>query len=389
MSKPRNWIGLIIFLSITMPFANDVFVPSLPALAQIFHTQKVQLMLSVFMFGAMLVQFIAGPCADRFGRKPVFIISLSMYVVGSTIALFAHDLTMMLVARFIQALGCGFIIPGCMAVLRDSYHEKKLLHKMSTLLGFILVGTALAPLFGSYIQVYFGWQGNFFLLLVLGVLALLTMIFYFNETLLQKNEHAIRWRYLFKKYAEIITHRQYLGNLFAGAFTYAGLFGYLAAAPFLFITQLHISIQLYGWFFTSTAIVIGISTFAIPQLNKIFSEKFLLIIGASIVVLSGVFTYYYNIHYKMQPYILLAAMNFFAVGAAFVRSIAATAAVRLFPSQNAGVAGTLFNQSMFFAGSLSTGFLSIIPDTITNFSLLLIVVGIISVLAVVLLIKDQ
>jgi DHA1 family bicyclomycin/chloramphenicol resistance-like MFS transporter len=387
MTNTKNWIGLIIFISLTMPFANDVFVPSLPALTQIFHTDRVQLMLSVFMFGAGLVQFVAGPCADRYGRKPILIISLSIYVLGSMIALLSNSLNMMLVARFIQALGCGFVIPGCMAILRDSYHKTQLLKKMSVLLGFILIGTALAPLFGSYLQIYFGWRGNFFFLLLLGVLALLIIIFQFEETLAEKNEHAIRWGYLFKKYFEIITHRQYLANLFAGAFTYAAMFGYLAAAPFLFISELHISIQLYGWFFTSTAVVIGIATFLVPYLNEHISEKIILLIGTTIITFSGLFIFYYSAHYTMSPWLLVSVMNIFAVGMAFVRAIAATSAVRLFPAQNAGVAGTLFNQSLFFAGSVSTGMLSLIQDTINNFSILLIVTGMLAISAVIFLLK--
>lgn len=255
MHKLNRWLPLVLSICLLAPFSNDVFVPSLPEIARIFQTDKTQLLISTFMLGLASAQIFYGPLSDRFGRKPILIIGLSIFILASVAVMFAKSFDHLLVARFAQALGACCTMPSAMSILRDSYPHDKLLKPISYLMGSVIIGPMIAPVFGSYLAAYFGWRGSFAFLLALGIFYWLIVVFLFKETLSEKNHHALHFKHIFKVYSSLLKHRTYTGFLLTAAFMYAGIFSYVAAAPFIFIHIFQIPVKDFGWYFLLFAVV--------------------------------------------------------------------------------------------------------------------------------------
>ena len=130
----------------------------------VFNTNHVGLCLTVFLAGLAVAQPIYGPLSDRFGRKPVLLAGLIIFLLGSLITISSINFNFFLCGRFVQALGACASIITCLAVVRDTQHETKLAKVIGIMMAVIGICPAVAPLFGSYLTHGFGWKANFFLL---------------------------------------------------------------------------------------------------------------------------------------------------------------------------------------------------------------------------------
>ena len=127
MSRPVL-IALIPALVMLGPFTNNVMVPFLPSVASGLQItfSGAQLILSVFMVGFAAGQLFVGPTSDRFGRKPVLVISLSLFVVASGLCAISPDLATLSVARLLQALGASASMSVGRAIVRDSFSSDRI-----------------------------------------------------------------------------------------------------------------------------------------------------------------------------------------------------------------------------------------------------------------------
>ena len=158
----------------------DLFVPSFPELQSQFHLSPfwVEALLSVNFVGYCLSLFFVGALADRYGRKPIILLGLMTFIIGSVLCLWAATYSFLLAGRFLQ--GIGIAAPAILSflIIADSYPLKKQQFFMAMLNGVMNISVAVAPIVGSYITLYFHWQGNFMALLLLGLTTLIMTILF-------------------------------------------------------------------------------------------------------------------------------------------------------------------------------------------------------------------
>src|SRR5581483_3178326 len=143
--------------------AMHMFVPALPAVAREFSASPgtVQLTLTVYLIGIAGGQLVYGPFSDRFGRRPVLIACLSVFLAATAVAAFATQLGLLIAARFVQAVGaCGGLVLG-RAMVRDGATPDQAARQLALLVMVMTAAPALAPLIGGEIQVLLGWRGIF------------------------------------------------------------------------------------------------------------------------------------------------------------------------------------------------------------------------------------
>ena len=166
------------------PLAINIIVPSLPGIAREFGSDYgvTQLALSLFLASMALFLVVVGPLADAFGRRPVLVSGLGLFVAASIAAWLAPSIHMLIGARVVQAMGAGACMVISRAIIGDLYDRER----AASMMGYVTMAYGLAPMFapviGGTIDQWYGWRLSFVLLAVVGGAVSLLAWFVLPET---------------------------------------------------------------------------------------------------------------------------------------------------------------------------------------------------------------
>jgi len=250
--RNQAWIlPLLGALCVVTPFAIDMYLPTFATIAQEFHTTTSQISLSIstYFIGFAIGQLFYGPLLDRFGRKRPLYVGLVAYILCSFGCALAPNLKMLIALRFLEALGGCVAQVGAIAMVRDFFPVNQSAKIFSLL--FLMIGTSplLAPTIGSAIVSSLGWRWIFG---ALAAIAFVILIFVF--TVLpegHKPDHSVslRARPILEGFWNIFRNPQFLTYTLAGAFSFAGLLGFVAGSPTLFMDGFHMGAKAFGMVF--------------------------------------------------------------------------------------------------------------------------------------------
>lgn len=277
-------LSVIAFLTMVValgPISTDLYLPSLPAIGEAFGTgtSEVQLTLSVFLVGFAVSQLIYGPLSDRYGRRPVLLLALLIYLAATVACGLAGSIEELVVARFFQALGaCAGPVVG-RAVVRDVFGRDRSARVLSYMALAMALAPAIGPVIGGYLEINFGWRANFVALGVFGVLSLAGIWALLPETNLYPDPSAAKPRKLLANYASLVKDPLYLGYVFLCTFSYAGIFAYISGSSFILIEGLGLSPSAFGWCFSAIVVGYMAGTFASGRLTQRLGINRMILIG--------------------------------------------------------------------------------------------------------------
>lgn len=231
-AKMAKLLFLIIILTAVGQMTQTMYVPSIPAMAQDFAVQSsyLQAVMAAYLIPYGLSQFIYGPLSDRIGRRPVILMGMTIFLIGTLAALFAPSFELFLLASVIQ--GCGTGCGGAMSrtVTRDCY-EGEALHKANSLISMgTIFSPLIAPVLGGYLSTIFNWEASYLFLLVFGAIVTLAILNMFSETLPEeKRRHDRVW----DSYRYVLGNHRFQGYVFCLISTFAGIAVFEAAAGVL------------------------------------------------------------------------------------------------------------------------------------------------------------
>lgn len=141
-TTPPHILTLVIATAVSA-LATNVFLPSLPGIARHFEADYAvaQLTVSIYLAATAFLQLGIGPASDRFGRRPVMLACLGIFVVGSVAALWAPTIEILLAARVLQAFSAAGMVLG-RAIVRDTVDTDE----AASRIGYITMGMALVPM---------------------------------------------------------------------------------------------------------------------------------------------------------------------------------------------------------------------------------------------------
>lgn len=230
----------------------NIFLPSLPGMAKWFGAPYALMQLSVALYLALssVLQIAIGPISDRFGRRPVILWALVLFLLATVGTLLAPNATVFLVFRMMQAVvAAGMVLSR--AVVRDMVSD----NEAASMIGYVTMGMSLVPMIGPVIggvlDEAFGWQANFGLLLALGLVVLGLAWADLGETATVKR---ISFGQQLRSYPGLLASRRFWGYCGAAAFASGCFYAYLGGAPFVGNQVYHLSSSKIGLLFAITAI---------------------------------------------------------------------------------------------------------------------------------------
>jgi len=233
------------------PLAMDIYLASMPSMTRALAAtpEQVQLTLSLYMYGWGASQIFVGPLADRFGRRPALIAGLAVFVAASAVCAASRTIETLIAARVVQAIGMAAVAVVPRAIVRDLYSGDRAA-KMLSLMGVVLgIAPIVAPIIGSHLHVWFGWQANFIFVAGYGAIALFCVVTALPETIKARNKRATDPAVVLANCRRLLHSRKYVGYLLVAAFSSSGLFAFLAGSAFAFVTVIGTGERGFGLLF--------------------------------------------------------------------------------------------------------------------------------------------
>ena len=259
LSQPRffdrktqpSMFTLVLLASVSM-LAMNSFLPSLPGMAVHFGTTTAIMGLSVAIYlgSSAVLQILVGPLSDKIGRRPALLWSLGIFIFASFACVFAQNTIVFMILRAIQAFAaCAMVLSR--AIVRDTSDTQKSASKIA----YISMGMAITPMFapalGGFLDNWFGWRANFWMIGGVGTLIWVVTYFDQGETVPPSTQG---FQKQLKEYTELLASRRFWGYCLASAFGAGAFFAYLGGGPFVGSIVFNLSPEKLGIYFGAPAI---------------------------------------------------------------------------------------------------------------------------------------
>lgn len=230
MQQPgKGFLVWLAGLSVLGFLATDMYLPAFSAIQQDLNTSaaSVSASLSLFLAGFAIGQLFWGPLSDRYGRKPILLTGLAIFAISCLGMLWVRDATLMLVLRFIQAIGVCAAAVTWQAMVTDYYPAQRTNRIFATIMPLVGLSPALAPLLGSWLLAHLEWQAIF---ATLFAIALLLMVPALRLKPVVRPQGDVREKLTFMT---LLRSREYSGNVLIYAACSASFFAWLTGSPFI------------------------------------------------------------------------------------------------------------------------------------------------------------
>lgn len=283
---------MMVFISVISAFpmmATDIYIPALPTIKDELNAsvELVNLTVSSFFLIISLSGLIFGPLSDRFGRKPVIMISLILYVIASLGCAFSLNIYSLIAARLFQSVGCAGGMAVSTAIIKDFFPPDKK-EKAFAIIGAITgLVPVTAPILGAWILVFTSWRGAFIVLTLMGFVALIFALFY-KETNHDLSEDTIPAS--LGKLFVVLFNPSFTRLVFLFALAPLGMMAFVGISSFIFQQTFGLSKQAYSYYFAANAIVSGVAAYSYIRISQ-FIKPLVIITGSFVLsIVSGTLT---------------------------------------------------------------------------------------------------
>ncbi|WP_363323342.1 multidrug effflux MFS transporter [uncultured Duncaniella sp.] len=347
----KYYFFLVIFLGMLSafgPFVTDMYLPTLPSMADVFHTTPslVQMGLATSMLGLAVGQIFFGPLSDKYGRKAVLVSAMILFAVSTVASIYSPSIEFFNICRFLQGLGGSGGIVLSRSVATDCYSGRELA-KMLAIIGAVNgIAPVTAPVIGGLVSEAVGWQGIFWILFGIGAVILLMCLIF-------KESHAKEKRYtgsvmsLLSKFPDIFKLKYFVVYTLMYAFTCGVLFSYISSASFIIQNHFGFSELQFAIIFGVNALGIGVGSAMSLKFRKMPNAA---LFGASGIALSAILQgVVYLLLPTFWPYEILTFIMLVSIG--FILTSATTLAMDE-GRQMVGTASAIFGASGFLFGGI-------------------------------------
>jgi DHA1 family bicyclomycin/chloramphenicol resistance-like MFS transporter len=361
-TKQNSSIGIVVILGLLamlMPLSIDMYLPALPVIASEFGVPagSAQMTLSTYILGFAIGQLFYGPMADSIGRKPVVLGGTLVFAVAAIACALSQTIDHLIWMRFVHGLSAAAASVVINALMRDIYPKEEFSRMMSFVMLITTIAPLIAPMVGGAVLVWFSWHYIFWILAIAALLASAMIFFLIHETLPVERRQKFHLRTTIGNFATLFRHKRVLSYMLASGFSFAGMFSFLSAGPFVYIELNHVAPQHFGYYFAINILFLFIMT--------IINSRFVRRVGALNMFRTGLY-----VQFAMAIWLVISSQfdfGFWALVlgvAAFVGCVSMVSSNAMavildeFPHM-AGTASSLAGTFRFGIGALTGALLSI------------------------------
>ncbi|WP_439690790.1 multidrug effflux MFS transporter [Curtobacterium sp. SP.BCp] len=279
-------LALIVGVS---PFATDMYIPALPAIARDLATTPgaVQLSLTAFLVAFAVGQLLAGPVSDGIGRRPLMLVGTAVFALASVGCALAPDAVTLVIARVLQGLaGAAGAVAG-RAMVSDVTDGPRMAKVFGTLAAINAIGPVVAPLAGGAVLAVASWRLMFVVLAALGVVFFVFVVLRFHETLPRERRGGVGFSANRDRIRQLLAIGRFRAYVLTGVLSTIGFFAYIATSSFVFQTQYGFSEGLYTLVFATNASMMIVTTLVFRRVVGRWSEDGLLSFGLAVGTLGA------------------------------------------------------------------------------------------------------
>jgi len=299
-SRQNSSLGIVFILGLLamlMPLSIDMYLPALPVIAAEYGVPagSAQMTLSTYILGFAVGQLFYGPMADSFGRKPVVLGGTLIFAFAAMACALSSTIDQLIAMRFVHGLAAAAASVVINALMRDIYPKEEFSRMMSFVMLVTTVAPLVAPMVGGAVLVWFTWHYIFWILAVMALLACGMIYFLIHETLPVERRQKFHLRTTVGNFATLFRHKRVLSYMLASGFSFAAMFSFLSAGPFVYIELNHVSPQHFGYYFALNIVFLFIMT--------IINSRFVRRVGALNMFRTGLW-----IQFAMAVWMVVTAL---------------------------------------------------------------------------------
>ena len=290
-----------------------------------------------FLFFALGMLFM-GPLSDKYGRKPVLLSGLGIYMISSIFCALSVNIEMLIFFRITQAIGAGAMVAVSTAIVKDSFNDSERPRIIALIQMLSVFAPTLAPIVGAVIIKYLNWQMTF---IVLAFIVLLSASFaiMFKETLSKDKKFEGNILQTFTSLGSIYKNKPFMVFLFATGCTAAIYLAFIAISSYIYIDFFNLTETQYSLFFAFNSIILIVGPSIYLKVKDKLTPRQIVLYSFGTIMLGGVLTILVG---SYSPFIFVLTFLPITFSNSFLRAFSANVLLGQ-KEMNAGAAASVIN----------------------------------------------
>ena len=371
----KGTLAFIALISAFPPLSTVLYLPALPQMVEVLNTTQtsVNMTLSLFFLFYSVGLLFWGPLSEKFGRKPILLSGLTIYVCASVFCAFSQHVEQLIVGRIIQALGGSAGTVVATAMVKDLYSGREREKVMATIMSMVIIAPMVAPVLGALLLKYTSWRIIFLMLAAIGAIALLIGVF-FRETLSRKFTGSVIGSWC--RLLVVLKNLGFSTLLLIFSLAPIALMAFLASASYIYIDGFGLTEGQFSLFFAFNATCAMVGPTIYMRMRRHIEPKLIITGCFALIFVCGVVV---SVFGHISPWLLALSVGPVTMAVIMVR-VPGTHLMLEQQEEDSGSASALINFFAMFMGSMGMQLVTLWPGTlIRNLGHIQIAVGIVCV----------
>jgi DHA1 family bicyclomycin/chloramphenicol resistance-like MFS transporter len=314
--------SLVALLTSLVAISIDAMLPALPEIGRTFNVieqNDTQLVVGLFLLGNTFGQLLFGPLSDAFGRKPIVVIALILFLIGCVLSVTADSFVTLLFGRILQGVGASGPRTVSVSMVRDLYSGRSMARIMSIAMTIFIIVPIIAPALGQVIMFLAGWRYIFGVFIGVGMLGLVWVLIRQPETLAERNRRPLHLSNIVEGFVTVVRTRLVLGYALAMGTTFGSFVGFLNSVQQIFHETFGVG-KLFPFLFGFMALFTAI---ALIYNTKIVMKSGMQKIVRMAMGTGSVISFFYFVlcitghGFGLFGFMVWGALSFFCIGMCF------------------------------------------------------------------------